>query len=149
MSELTVVDYATLWTAFLATVGSIAGVWVYFRKGPVLVVKIIPPTRNRKNKSSSDRIITIEITNKGEIPATISRIDVQTTVRKAFFRRGVLQEAIFDDSTPWRPDYFLEPAASKVYDLKFFNDWDPDTQRIDVFVYLRGRNAPISTHARG
>ncbi len=51
MSELTVVDYATLWTTFLATAGSVAGLWVYFRKGPVLALKIIPPTRNRKNKS--------------------------------------------------------------------------------------------------
>ncbi|MFK0682929.1 hypothetical protein SD208_01255 [Ochrobactrum sp. BD67] len=149
MSELTVVDYATLWTAFLATAGSVAGLWVYFRKGPVLAVKIIPPTLNRKNKSSSDRIITIEITNTGETPATISRIDVQTTVRNAFFRRAVLQQAIFDDSTPWRPDYFLEPAASKVYDLKFFKDWDSDKQRIDVLVYLRGRNAPVSAHTHG
>lgn len=140
--------------ASLLTTIAIAAVSIYryFRSGPVLQIEIIPPRKNRRNKKDSDRIITVAVTNKGNRPANIWRLQLRTLESRFVFSKSVLNEAIFDDATPWKPTAKVEPHDSKTYDLQFFSGWTKVSgppEKIEVAVFVRGREKPFVAYSWG
>ncbi|MBM3089267.1 hypothetical protein GFB56_00335 [Ensifer sp. T173] len=140
--QMSLSDIASLWTALLATAGTLAGVWFYFRRGPRLTIEVVNPLDNRKSKKATDRLISIAVTNDGDVAANIYKLRLSTKKKSGTFRWTTVNQAVFDDATPWKPEHHLEPAKCKVYDLQFFTDWQPG-ERIEVEVHLRGVKAPF------
>lgn len=133
------------------TIASV-GLYRYFRSGPVLQIEIIPPRKNRRNKKDSDRIITVAVTNKGNRPANIWRLQLRTLESRFVFSKSVLNEAIFDDATPWKPTAKVEPHDSKTFDLQFFSGWtkvSAPPEKIEVAVFIRGREKPFVAYSWG
>lgn len=137
-----------LFTIIVAAVG----VYRHFRNGPALVIEITSPRQNRQNKRDTDRIITVAVTNKGNIPVNIWRLQLKTFESRFMFFKTVRNEAIFDDATPWKPTAKVEPHDSKTYNLQFFDGWtkvNSPAETIEVAVFIRGREKPFVAHSRG
>ncbi len=136
----------------LAVIIASVGLYRYFRSGPVLQIEIIPPRKNRRNEKDSDRIITVAVTKRGNRPANIWRLQLRTVESRFVFSKSVLNEAIFDDATPWKPTAKVEPHDSKTYDLQFFGGWtkvSAPSEKIEVAVFVRGREKPFVAYSWG
>lgn len=132
----------------------IAGVslYRYLRRGPKLSVEVIPPRHNRKNKKDTDRKITVAVTNQGDQPANIWKLRLRTVDSRFGFDRKVVNEAIFDDSTPWNPFAKVEPFETKTYDLHFFDGWTKTVTpslKIEVAVFIRANKKPAISRIWG
>ncbi|NTE81638.1 hypothetical protein G6M12_08730 [Agrobacterium tumefaciens] len=128
------------------------GLYRHFRSGPALVIEIISPRQNRQNKRDTDRLITVAVTNKGNIPVNIWRLQLRTLESRFIFSKTIRNEAIFDDATPWRPTAKVEPHDSKTYNLQFFDGWtkiSAPPEKIEVAVFVRGREKPFVAYSWG
>lgn len=139
-------NLATVIGTVIAALVFTGGLWSYLRHGPKLSIEITPPSQNRKNRTPTDRTITVSVSNHGNEPALISKLRLRTLKSRNLVRRDVTNEALFDDTTPWSPSFKLQPGDAKSYDLKFFSGWtqtESPPERIEVAVFLRGTKKPV------
>lgn len=145
-------DFFAAGGLLLAISSACVAFYRYIRRGPKLAVEIIPPRKNCKNKKDSDRIITVAVTNQGDQPANIYKLQIRTLDSRFLSGRKVVNEAVFDDSTPWKPSAKLDPFDSKTYDLQFFSGWNKDhapALQIEVAVFIRANPKPAISRIWG
>ncbi len=106
-------NLSTVIGTVIAVLLFVGGLWSYLRRGPKLSIEIIPPSQNRKNRTLTDRTITVSVSNHGNEPALISKLRLRALKPRNMVRRDVTNEALFDDTTPWTPSFKLMPGDAK------------------------------------
>lgn len=130
----------------LGIAGAAVTVWRFTRSGYRLAIEIIPPRQNRNNRKPTDRGITITVSNHGNEPALVAKLRLRTVKSNFVGQKKITKEAVFDDSTPWKPAHTLAPGSAKTYDLNFFDNWTKagnPAEKIEVAVFLRGTRKPF------
>ena len=110
MSKLGLQDWVALYAALLSTVLALAGLYRWLRRGPRLSVTVFHPLH--AGYRTSEKTFLSVISNIGSSSAVVERVHVEFLTSKWFWAEKV-GEAVFDESTRWKPAVKLVPVEGR------------------------------------
>ncbi|WP_421849982.1 hypothetical protein [Oricola sp.] len=110
MRQLGLQDWVALYAALLSTVLALVGLYRWLRSGPRLSVTVFHPLHS--GYRNSEKIFLSVISNIGSSSAVVERVHIEFLTSKRFWAQKV-GEAVFDDSTRWKPAVKLIPVEGR------------------------------------